>query len=171
MTEILGINKTKKALTQTFPFQIRGDSMFPTLKNLQEVEIVAISSDESIDRGDIVVFSLDTDSSKTADQKLWHVKRIIGLPGEQVIFRNGSAWTKNSLNEESQLDESYLQNDSSYKLGIRNYTENGKGNVDYFEPILDRNQFYVLGDNRTGSSDSRNFGAIDVGLIKFRVVV
>jgi signal peptidase I len=144
--------------------------MFPTLKNLQEVEIIAISSDESINRGDIVVFSLDTDPVKTADKKLWHVKRVIGLPGEQVIFRNGSVWIKNSVGEEFQLDEPYLQNDSSYKLGIRNYTENGKGNVDYFEPVLDHNQFYVLGDNRTGSSDSRNFGAVDAGLIKFRVV-
>lgn len=154
-----------------YPFQIRGDSMFPTLKNLQEVEIVAIGWGESINRGDIVVFSLDIDDTKTADQKLWHVKRIIGLPCEQVIFRNGSVWIKKSLNKELQLDEPYLQNDSSYKLGIRNYTENDKENLDYFEPVLDHNQFYVLGDNRTGSSDSRNFGGVDVGLVKFRVLV
>lgn len=46
-----------------YPFQIRGDSMFPTLKNLQEVEIVAMDLDKLISRGSVVVFSLDNDDT------------------------------------------------------------------------------------------------------------
>lgn len=153
-----------------FPFQIRGDSMFPTLKNLQEVEIVAIDSDKLIRRGNIVVFSLDNDDTKTANQKLWHVKRVIGLPYEQVIFRNGSVWIRNSLFKEFKLDESYLQNDSTYKLGIRNYTLSGKENHDYFEIVLKDCEYFLLGDNRTASYDSRNTGPATREQIKYEIV-
>jgi len=144
--------------------------MFPTLKNLQEVEIVAMDLDKLISRGSVVVFSLDNDDTKPTDQKLWHIKRVIGLPGEQVIFRNGSVWIKNSSSQEFKLDESYLQNDSTYKLGIKNYATSGKENHDYFESVLKDYEYFLLGDNRTASYDSRNTGPATREQIKYEIV-
>jgi len=152
------------------PFQIRGDSMFPSLVNLQQVSIVEILQTYEISSGEIVVFSFDIDPKKTADQKLWQVKRVIGLPGEQVIFRNSKVWIRNTLNQETILEEEYLRNNSSYKLGLKNYPEKDKENADFVEPVLEPNQYYLLGDNRTGSHDSRNYGAIARSLIRFRVI-
>lgn len=116
------------------PCQVKMSSMYPTLK---ENEMILVNKLEyklhQPKRGDIIVFHspLSKDS---------YVKRVIGLPGEEIEIRNGLVF----INGEK-VDEGYL-------------TTETKG---YFGPIqIGYNELFVMGDNRGNSMDSREFGPI-----------
>ncbi len=85
-------------------------------------------------RGDVIVFDYPRDTERQ------FVKRIIGEPGDTVAIANGSV----SINGE-RLDEPYLT---------------VRGNTDYRPLTLGRDEYFVLGDNRTGSQDSRDWGTL-----------
>lgn len=119
-----------------------GDSMEPALYNGQEILInrflYKLSSPK---RGDVVVF-LPNGNQNTH----YYVKRIIALPGETVQIMNGKVYIDGELLEE---DESY---DKIIDAGI---AEN--------EVTLESDEYFVLGDNRNSSEDSRsgNIGAVE----------
>ncbi len=161
------ISQVKKQVTTKYPFEVRGDSMFPTFRNQQKIWIQKLDPEEKIERGQIVIFTLDK-TNKPDIIKTWKIKRVVGLAGEQIIFRKGKLWIK-SAGKEFELEEPYLGAVSSYKLGLKNYFEKGKENEDFAEVILLKNEHYLLGDNRTSSNDSRNFGVVDSDLIKYKV--
>ncbi|MDQ3018796.1 MAG: signal peptidase I, partial [bacterium] len=94
------------------------------------------------ERGDVVVFKYPKDRSQ------YFIKRIIGLPGEKIKVENGRVVIYNSAHPQgSILDESYLPN--------QNVTL-GKSDV----VSLGSDEFFVLGDNRLASSDSRVWGVL-----------
>lgn len=98
-------------------------------------------------RGDVVVFK------SPLNLKDYLIKRVIGLPGEEVEIKNGRIFIKNnSTSEFVQLDESSYLSDS-----VQTYPE---GNF-----ILEQGYYFVLGDNRSASMDSRLFGPLHEGLI------
>lgn len=98
------------------------------------------------ERGDIIVFE-SNQMDNNGDQKLL-IKRIIGLPGEEIQIRGGQVY----INEEL-LAEPYLEDD---------YTH---GNIQQFIP---ENALFVMGDHRNNSLDSRNE---DLGLVDFEDIV
>ncbi|MBD5521432.1 MAG: signal peptidase I [Lachnospiraceae bacterium] len=119
-----------------------GDSMEPALYNGQEILINRfIYKISSPKRGDVIVF-LPNGNQKTH----YYVKRVMALPGETVQIKSGKVYIDGELLEE---DESY---DKIADAGI---AEN--------EIVLDDNEYFVLGDNRNSSEDSRsgNIGAVD----------
>lgn len=119
-----------------------GDSMEPALYNGQEILINRfVYKLSSPKRGDVIVF-LPNGNQNTH----YYVKRIIGLPGETVLIKDGKVYIDGELLEE---DESY---DKIVDPGIA-------GN----EILLENNEYFVLGDKRNSSEDSRsgNIGAID----------
>ena len=118
-----------------------GDSMEPALYNGQEILINRfIYKFSAPGRGDVVVF-LPNGNQKTH----YYVKRVIALPGETVQIINGKVYIDGELLEE---DESF---DKIVDAGI---AEN--------EILLNDNEYFVLGDNRNSSEDSRsgNIGAV-----------
>ncbi len=118
-----------------------GDSMEPSLYNAQEILmnriIYKISTPK---RGDVIVFLPNGNQNSH-----YYVKRVVGLPGETVQIRNGSVYIDGALLEE---DESL---DKMIDAGI---AQNGI--------VLANDEFFVLGDNRNSSEDSRsgNIGAV-----------
>ncbi|MDE6662925.1 MAG: signal peptidase I [Lachnospiraceae bacterium] len=119
-----------------------GDSMEPALYNGQEILINRfIYKISSPQRGDVIVF-LPNGNQKTH----YYVKRVMALPGETVQIKNGKVYIDGELFEE---DDSY---DKIADAGI---AEN--------EIVLNDNEYFVLGDNRNSSEDSRsgNIGAVD----------
>ena len=74
------------------------------------------------------------------------IKRIIGLPGEEVIIRKGKVYIKNNK-EEIELKEDYLKKYIVTKSEKKNF-------------ILGEHEYFVLGDNREESIDSRNYGPV-----------
>lgn len=124
------------------PHRVKGESMVPNFADgeLLLTEKVTYRFQE-VRRGDVVVFEAP------ASRKVDFIKRIIGLPGDSVEIRNGSV----SIND-GKLIEPYE-------------TQSTDGNL---KITVGENQYFVLGDNRMASSDSRSFGPIDKGTIKGR---
>lgn len=144
------------AIIRTFivsPFQIEGNSMVDTLEHK---EYIVINKFRYFfgepQRGDIVVFRPPTDTGK------YYVKRVIGLPGDTVVIRDGEVFIREGKKGDVQLNEPYL---SSANQG-KTFRYSGNGGIsagDTSEEVFQvpEGQYFVLGDNRQGSLDSRSF--------------
>ena len=88
--------------------------------------------------------------------KVSYIKRVIGLPGDHVVIKDGKTYIN-----DKKLDESYLQ------PGV--VTDNGRGYCT--DIIVPENSVFVMGDNRTKSTDSRCFGCIPLEKIESKVLI
>lgn len=130
------------------PFYVKGQSMEPTFFERDYLIINQFSYRfQAPKRGEIVVFRPPT------GVKDFYLKRIIGLPGERVRVEQGNVIVCNT--ECHVLDETYL--DDSIVTD---------GNV---RLTLGPDQYFLMGDNREHSFDSRRFGAVDESLIVGRI--
>ena len=131
-------------------FRVDGESMWPNLDdgqmllvNRNAYQFVEAGGNryypfDPPERGDVIVFDPPTGSDKP------YIKRIIGLPGEEVTFGDGNVFINGEL-----LPEDYIQERT--RCGARS---------DNCDVIVPEGHVYVLGDHRTNSSDSRVFGAV-----------
>ena len=135
------------------PFFVEGASMEPNFEDGEYLLIYEISYYfKSPQRGEVIVFHYPLDASK------YYIKRVIGLPNETVEIKNGGVVIYNDGNPDGFfIDENYLP-----KEGIT------AGNV---KKKLGRNEYFVLGDNRPVSLDSRFWGAVPRRLIKGRALI
>jgi signal peptidase I len=127
------------------PFIVSGSSMVPTFEDGQYLIIDEISYRlENPQRDDVVVFRYPNDTKK------FFIKRIIGLPNETVDIK-GNEITITSKDHPNglKLDQSYIKNDTNSNT--------------HFE--LKDGEYFVLGDNRSASSDSRYWGAVPKRLL------
>lgn len=125
--------------------QILGNSMNPTFTDKQYVHFNRYFGKKTLERGDIIIFSNNKTIQK--GQKVDYIKRIIGLPGENIVLRNGFVTINGQV-----LNEPYLTNGSStYQTNQTHYCE---------KIALPNDSYFVLGDNRTHSADSREFGLV-----------
>lgn len=132
------------------PFIVSGVSMAPSFENGEYLVIDELSYLlRSPERGEVVVFRYPRDPSK------FFIKRVIGLPGETVAIRGGKVYIKNG---EGEIAWDYP--------AIPTETMGGGGVYS-----LGSGQYFVLGDNRSMSLDSRTWGAVDERLIRGRVLV
>lgn len=93
--------------------------------------------------------------NKRVMPRMRYVKRVIGVPGDEVDIRDGQVYVNDIA-----LDEPYIKGD---------YTD-ARTQVEYPLEVPD-DQVFVLGDNRKASNDSRNFGCVDQSLIEGKVVL
>ena len=138
------------------PFYVKGASMEPNFHDGQYLIIDEISYRfKEPERGQVIVFRYPRDPQE------YFIKRVIALPGETVQVIDGKVQIINAAHPEGfYLDESYIS------PGV--LTENeGFGQV-----VVGSDQYFVLGDNRSASKDSRYFGPVDktfvIGKILFR---
>jgi signal peptidase I len=127
-------------------FIVEGASMEPTLFNNEKVLVNKVAAySGSVDHKDIVVIQ-DEENDR------YYVKRIIGLPGEQIEIKNDILY----INGE-QIDEPYLP-DAQKDVDLLKINTTGD-----FDPVkVPENHYFVMGDNRMDSRDSRNgLGYID----------
>ena len=142
-------------LVRTFvaqPFLVSGSSMEPNFYNGNYllVDELAYRFREP-ERGEIIVFRYP------GDHRSFYIKRIIGLPGERIVI-NEKGVTVYGGSGEKLLNEPYIQ--QSQRSG-------------FLETVLDENQYFVMGDNRNFSFDSRSWGPLErsdiVGIVRFRL--
>ena len=136
------------------PYIVSGASMEPNFNDLDYLIVDRISYDiGNPQRGDVIVFDLPQDTSRAL------IKRIIGLPGETVVLKGASVIIKNAEHPNGfTLFEPYL--DPADLGGATDMTV-----------TLGPDQFFVLGDNRVVSADSRLWGTLPRSDIVGRVVL
>ena len=132
------------------PFQVEGNSMVSTLEDREYIvinKLAYILGDP--DRGDIVVFRPPNEPKK------FYVKRIIGIPGDVVEIRNGKVYVRTADGEPAQeLPEPYLDERNAGST-FRHPPNSGDTTPTTYK--IPQGHFFLLGDNRQGSHDSRSF--------------
>ena len=124
-------------------FQVDGTSMVPTLQTQQFVLVDKLTYFfGNPQRGDVIVFEYPLDHTQN------YIKRIIGLPGDHVYISPAGVLSVNG----TVLNEPYINDNDNQANGEISRT-------------LGPNQYFVMGDNRGGSSDSRFWGPVDRSLI------
>ena len=140
------------------PVRVDGKSMYPTLKDgefgFTNVGGVLLNG---VERGDIVVVTMEEEGQKTH----W-VKRVIGLPGDTVSCVNDVVYINGKvLDETKYIDPDYRQSLVD-KFGYFNKVPNADNTnvLDFEEVKLGDNEYYIMGDNRPYSKDSRYVGPV-----------
>jgi len=135
------------------PFVVEGSSMEPDFHDHEYVLIEKISYRfHTPSRGDVIVFRYPNNPSVN------YIKRVIGLPGETIHIENGLV----SINGR-QLSEAYLASGEK--------TFESRNTDQAYETKLSADQFFVMGDNREHSSDSRDWGPLKRNFIIGRSVL
>ena len=147
MPQLNRIIRTLLNVSTSRPYKVEGDSMLPTLAGNEYVLLFPSRNHQrSLNRGDIVVLR------SPAQLDAVYVKRIVALPDEEIRLEGGLVYLNSQL-----LEESYAT--IPPKEGAEGPTEWWNGPDEYF----------VLGDNRRASQDSRSFGPVSKNLIVGRV--
>ena len=136
------------------PFYVKGASMEPNFLDHEYLIVDELSYRlREPERGEVVVFKYPN------NQDEYFLKRIIGLPGERIKVADGKITVYNARNPEGvQLDETYLAKELVTLGESRTVT-------------LGPDEYYVLGDNRPNSFDSRRFGPVNKSLIIGRALL
>ena len=117
--------------------EVRGGSMMPGIQDRDRILVDHVSYVFGpVDRGDVVVMRYPMDPSVD------YVKRVVGLPGDHVQIFDGFVWVNGEL-----LEEPYVAAASNDPYS-------------FVDTVVQRNSYFVLGDNRIRSSDSREFGQV-----------
>ncbi len=124
------------------PFYVKGASMEPNFFNHEYLIIDELTYRMRLpERGEVIVFHYPLDRTQ------FFLKRVIGLPGERVKVAEGHVYVYNAAHPEGiEVDEKYLPDDLA---------TDGELTVQ-----LGTDQYFVMGDNRPNSYDSRRFGPI-----------
>lgn len=166
------------------PTIVKQPSMYPTLQENQRLWLNRWNRTikKMPEKGDIITFEAPTTTVLSLDEieksqvaryeneptkalskfsfyvlengKMSYIKRVIGIPGDHVVIKDGKAYIN-----DKKIDESYLQ------PGV--VTDNGRGYCT--DIVVPENCVFVMGDNRTQSTDSRCFGCIPLEKIESRV--
>ncbi len=136
------------------PHQVKGNSMYPTYHDKEYILTDKISYKLRLpERGEVVILK----SPKNPD--IDFIKRVVGMPGETVEIKNGQVLVNNQV-----VSEPYYQSKTPVFPG---------GFIQEEQKVtVPENSYFVMGDNRPGSSDSREFGFVPfeniVGRVFFR---
>jgi signal peptidase I len=119
------------------PVKVEGTSMMPGLDDQERIFINKfVYHWEPIERGDVIVFRYPRDPSKS------YIKRVIGVAGDRVLIEDGRVWVNGK-----QLNEYYVPDEFRDERSFAEYK-------------VPSGSYFVLGDHRNLSSDSREFGAV-----------
>lgn len=129
------------------PVKVEGTSMMPSLDDQERIFINKfVYRIEPIQRGDIIVFRYPRDPQKS------FIKRVIGVAGDHVRIVDGRVLLNGKTLVEDYVPSAY-QDDRSYS-----------------EVVVPSNSYFVLGDHRSLSNDSRDFGPVDESYIYGKAV-
>lgn len=129
------------------PVKVEGTSMLPGLQDQERIFINKfVYRWEPISRGDIVVFRYPRDTSKS------FIKRVIAVGGDRVVIDKGRVYLNGQLLREPYVPREFADTRSTTEI------------------VVPPGEFFVLGDHRSMSDDSRDFGPVDDGFITGKAV-
>jgi len=118
-------------------FRVQGTSMLPMLEDGERIIVNKfVYRFHPIEHGDVVVFWYPKDPSVS------FIKRVVGVPGDTVELKNGVVYVNNKRQQEDYLKPQFNDGDTHAPVEV------------------DRGYYYVLGDHRNSSNDSRNWGEV-----------
>ncbi|HEX4285776.1 MAG TPA: signal peptidase I [Terracidiphilus sp.] len=124
------------------PVRVEGTSMLPRLEDHDRLFINKfVYHIESIQRGDVVVFHYPRDPEKS------YIKRVIGLPGDKIWIDHGRVWVNGVALEEGYVPDRYRDTRSMAEI------------------VVPEENYFMMGDHRSISSDSREFGPVERELV------
>jgi len=124
------------------PVRVEGTSMLPMLEDQDRLFINKIAYRVGdIHQGDVVVFQYPRDHTKS------YIKRVIGLPGDDIRIDHGRVYVNGKQLKESYVPSKFTDDRSQPEM------------------VLGPNRYWLMGDHRSISSDSRDFGPVDRDLI------
>ncbi len=129
------------------PVKVEGTSMLPQLEDEQRIFVSKIAYRfESIERGDVIVFRFPENPKRS------YIKRIVGLPGDSIEIRNGEVFINGRPYAEPHVPPHYRDNTSRTPV------------------VVAEGAYYVLGDHRNTSNDSRTWGTVSESFITGKAV-
>ena len=129
------------------PVKVEGTSMMPSLDDQERIFVNKfVYRLEAIERGDIVVFRYPYDPSKS------YIKRVIAMAGDHIRIDSGEVFVNNEA-----VDETYVPSEYADRRS-------------YPDTIVPENCYFVLGDHRSMSDDSRRFGPVNQSFIYGKAV-
>jgi signal peptidase I len=129
------------------PVRVEGTSMLPRLEDHDRLFINKfVYRISSIHRGDVVVFHYPRDPEKS------YIKRVIALPGDRISIERGRVYVNGTMLHESYVPEEYRDARSLAEI------------------VVPEDAYFMMGDHRSISSDSREFGPVDRDLIYGKAV-
>jgi len=129
------------------PVKVEGTSMMPSLEDQERIFVNKfVYRLEPIERGDIVVFRYPRDPSKS------YIKRVIAMAGDQIRINRGQVYVNGQPLEETYVPSEYADTRS------------------YPDTVVPPESYFVLGDHRSMSNDSRDFGAVNLSYIYGKAV-
>lgn len=129
------------------PVRVEGTSMLPRLEDRDRLFINKfVYHFAAIERGDVVVFRYPRDPEKS------YIKRVIALPGDRLRIDQGHVWVNSRLVREPYVPAEYRDSRSLAEMTIPD------------------DSYFMMGDHRSISSDSRDFGPVDRSLIYGKAV-
>ena len=129
------------------PVRVEGTSMLPRLEDHDRLFINKfVYHIESIERGDVVVFHYPRDPEKS------YIKRVVGLPGDHIWIDRGSVWLNGVALHETYVPERYRDSRSMAEM------------------VIPDDCYFMMGDHRSISSDSREFGPVERDLVYGKAV-
>ncbi len=129
------------------PVRVEGTSMLPRLEDHDRLFINKfVYRISAIHRGDVVVFHYPRDPQKS------YIKRVIALPGDRLAIERGRVWVNGKPLNETYVPEEFRDTRS------------------FAETVIPEDAYFVMGDHRSISSDSREFGPVDRDLIYGKAV-
>lgn len=129
------------------PVRVEGTSMLPRLDDQDRLFINKfVYRFTSIERGDVVVFHYPRDPEKS------YIKRVVALPGDRLRIDHGTVWLNGQPQSEPYIPEEY------------------RDSASYPEIVIPANSYFMMGDHRCISSDSRSFGPVERSFIYGKAV-
>jgi signal peptidase I len=129
------------------PVKVEGTSMLPGLQDQERIFINKfVYHFESVARGDVVVFRYPHDPAKS------YIKRVIGVPGDHIRIERGRVYVNGRRLTENYVPGGFIDGRS------------------YPEIVVPDHAYYLLGDHRSMSNDSREFGPVDESYIYGKAV-
>jgi signal peptidase I len=129
------------------PVKVEGNSMLPGLQDQERIFINKfVYSLEPVERGDIVVFRYPPDPSKS------YIKRVVGVAGDHIRIERGMVYVNGQALPEPYVPSRYVDGHS------------------FPEIVVPPHSYYLMGDHRSMSKDSREFGPVDESYIYGKAV-
>jgi signal peptidase I len=129
------------------PVRVEGTSMLPRLEDRDRLFINKfVYHISAIERGDVVVFHYPRDPEKS------YIKRVVALPGDRLRIDHGQVWLNGKRLLENYVPDEYRDSRS------------------YAEMVVPEDTYFMMGDHRSISSDSREFGPVERSLIYGKAV-